>query len=63
MIWLAIIFVLVSSYFMGNWLLDTYKENIRERMLSSIFGVSIWATIVFLAMFLYSLYLVISYIS
>lgn len=42
---LGVITFLVGAYFMGNFLLDTFDENLTEQIMSTLFGVLTWLAI------------------
>lgn len=53
----AIIFFLVSSYFLGNYFLNSFEDELRDRLVASIFGIMVWFGIAVIAGICYLIYL------
>jgi drug/metabolite transporter (DMT)-like permease len=39
---LGILIFLAGAYFMGNFFLDTFDHDLRERIMASLYGVLCW---------------------
>ena len=57
---LAVMVFIVGSYYLGNKSLDTFDENIVERIMASLFGFLIWIAIGAVAYISYLIYITVS---
>ena len=54
---LACIGFFAGAYYMGNWALDTQKDNLKERIMSTLFGIICWIMVgicIGICVFIYS---------
>lgn len=53
---------LMGAYFMGNFMLDTFDDDIQDRIMSSIYGVLCWAVIAVVFVIFCGIYTGVSYL-
>jgi len=53
---LGTIFVICGAYFMGNYVLDTFNDNLVEQIMSSLFGMLLWGCIISFIVIIYGIY-------
>jgi hypothetical protein len=59
---LACLIFVGGAYFMGNFVSDTFKDDIQERVISTLYGVLLWGGIGIIGVICYLIYLGISYL-
>jgi len=57
----CLIFV-VGAYFMGNFVLGTLQSDIRERIMSTVYGILLWGVIGVIGVICHIIYSGISYL-
>ena len=45
-----------GAYFMGNYILDTFNDDIVEQIMSSVYGILLWAGIGLIALIICWIY-------
>jgi hypothetical protein len=59
---LGCIIFIIGAYFMGNFMLQTFDDELRERVMSSIFGIFCWLGVAVICVIFFAIYSGISYL-